>query len=67
MKSCPVCELVYSHELLQFCRFDGTRLVDTNWGEATTQLLPLPQMSIRNTGPHVERRTGDLKTPNPFR
>ena len=62
-----MCELVYSHELLQFCRFDGTRLVDINWGEATTQLLPLPQMSIRNTGSHVERRTGDLKISNQFR
>ena len=66
MKSCPMCDLVYSHELLQFCRFDGTRLLDPYWGEATTQLLPLPQMSIQNSGSHVARRTGELKTPNQF-
>ena len=67
MKTCPICDLVYSHELLQFCRFDGTRLVDTYMGEATTHLLPLPQISIQNSGSHVDRRTGELKTPNQFR
>ena len=64
MKSCPTCELVYSYELLQFCRFDGTRLVETYSGEATTQLLPLPQISIPNAGAPVDPRTGELKTPN---
>lgn len=67
MKSCPTCDLVYSYELLQFCRFDGTRLVETYWGEATTQLLPLPQMPIRNTGAPIDRRTGELKNHKQFR
>lgn len=67
MKSCPTCDLVYSHELLQFCRFDGARLVEIYWGEATTQLLPLPQMSIQNSGAPVDSRTGELNTPNQFR
>ena len=67
MKSCPTCDLVYSHELLQFCRFDGDRLVEIYWGEATTQLLPLPQMSIQNSGAHVRPRTGELKNSNQLR
>jgi len=67
MKSCPICDLVYSHDLLQFCRFDGTRLVDTYWGEATTQLLSLPQRSVQNTGADVDPRTGEVKIPNQFR
>ena len=37
MKACPRCDLVYNYELLQFCRFDGTRLVKTYSGEETTQ------------------------------
>ena len=61
MKSCPTCDLVYSHELLQFCRFDGARLVETYWGEATTQLLPLPQMPHIKAVTPVNSRTGELK------
>ena len=60
MKRCPTCDLVYNHELLQFCRFDGARLDDAYRREATTQLLPLPEMSNHNSGAHVEHRTGEL-------
>lgn len=67
MKTCPTCDLVYSHELLQFCRFDGTRLVDANEGEATTQLLPLAQTPSQNTGAPVDHRTGELKNHSQFR
>ena len=66
MKACPTCELVYSYELLQFCRFDGARLVNTYSGEETTQSLLLPQMSDQNTGAHADHRTGELKTHNQF-
>ena len=62
MKSCPTCDLVYSYERLQFCRFDGARLVDTYWGEATTALLPPPQKPNQNTGAHIDPRTGELKS-----
>jgi len=59
--------LVYSNELLQFCRFDGTRLVNPYSGEETTQLLPPPPMLNQNTGAHVDHHTGELKTYNQFR
>ena len=63
-KACPTCDLVYNYELLQFCRFDGTRLVNTYGGEETTKLLTPPQMSHQNAGARVDRRTGELKTHN---
>jgi len=62
MKACPTCDLVYSYELLQFCRFDGTPLVNTYSGEDTTQqLLPPLQILSQNTGALVDHRTGDLR------
>jgi hypothetical protein len=67
MKACPRCDLVYNYELLQFCRFDGTRLVNMYTGEETTQSLSLPQMSNQNTGAHVDPRTGELNTHNQLR
>ena len=66
MKACPRCDLVYNYELLQFCRFDGTRLVNLYSGEETTQLLTPPQITNQNTGAHVDPRTGELKTHNQF-
>lgn len=68
MKACPLCDLVYNNELLQFCRFDGTRLVDMYSGEDTTrQLLAPPQLANENTGALIDPRTGELKTHNQFR
>jgi hypothetical protein len=64
-KACPTCDLVYSYELLQFCRFDGTRLVNTYSGEDTTQqLLPPPELLNQNTGAHIDHRTDELKSHN---
>ena len=68
MKACPRCEVVYNYESLQFCRFDGTRLVDVYSGEDTTQQLLLPpEITNQNTGALVDPRTGELKTHNQFR
>lgn len=61
MKACPTCDLVYNYELLQFCRFDGTRLVNMYSGEETTKLLPPPQLSDQATGAHIDSRTGELQ------
>ena len=61
MKACPTCDLVYNYESLQFCRFDGTRLVNTYSGEDTTQSLHLPQMPNQNKAAHVDHRTGELQ------
>ena len=68
MKACPTCDLVYNYELLQFCRFDGTRLVNMYSGEDTTQqLLFPPQILNQNpTGP-FDHRTGELKPHTRFR
>lgn len=62
MKACPTCDLVYSYELLRFCRFDGTRLVNTYSDEDTTQqlLLPPPVGNQIPTAP-VDHRTGELQ------
>ena len=61
MKACPRCDLVYNYELLQFCRFDGTRLVNMYSGEETTQLLTPQAISNQNTGALVDPRTGELQ------
>ena len=61
MKACPTCDLVYSYELLQFCRFDGTRLVDSYSGEDTTQQLSLPHMPNQNPTAPVDDRTDELQ------
>jgi hypothetical protein len=61
MKACPTCDLVYNYELLQFCRFDGTRLVNTYSGEETTQQLTLPEMPNRNPTAPLDHRTGELQ------
>ena len=62
MKTCPTCDLVYNYELLQFCRFDGTRLVNTNSGEDTTQQLLLPiEIGNQNPALPVDHRTGELQ------
>ena len=60
MKACPTCDLVYHYELLQFCRFDGTRLVELYCGEDTTQLLP-PPMPHQPTRARIDSRTGELQ------
>jgi hypothetical protein len=52
--------LVYKYEALNFCRFDGTRLVNAYSSEETTQLLT-PPISNQNTGALVEPRTGELQ------
>ena len=64
MKACPKCDVVYNHESLQFCRFDGTRLVNLYSGEETTQLLSTPPILNQNTGALANSRTGELKTHN---
>jgi len=65
MKACPRCDVIYSYESLQFCRFDGTRLVDAYSAEDTTQqLLATPEMLNQNTGAHADNRTGELNTHN---
>jgi len=61
MKACPTCDLVYDYELLQFCRFDGTRLVDTYSGEDTTKQLFLPGIPNQNLTAPVDRRTDELQ------
>jgi hypothetical protein len=61
MKACPTCDLVYNYELLQYCRFDGTRLVDTYSGEETTKQLSLPDMSNQNLIAPVDHRTDELR------
>ena len=61
MKACPRCDVVYKNELLQFCRFDGTRLVSLYSGEETTQLLSPPKISNPNKAAHVEHHTSDLE------
>jgi len=62
MKACPTCDLVYKYELLQFCRFDGARLVNTYSGEDTTkQLLFPPQPGNQNPTAPVDHRTGELQ------
>jgi len=66
MKACPTCDLVYNYELLQFCRFDGARLVNTYDSEETTKMLPSPQLSQPNAGAHIDR-TGELKSHNHIR
>ena len=60
MKACPTCDLIYNYDLLQFCRFDGARLVKMYSSEETTKLLPPTQMINQNTGTHVDHRTGEL-------
>jgi len=47
--------------LLQFCRFDGTRLVNTYSGEDTTKQLSFPEMPNQNPTPPVDHRTGELQ------
>ena len=61
MKACPTCDLVYDYERLQFCRFDGTRLVNTYSGEDTTKQLSFPEMPNQNPIPPVDHRTGELQ------
>lgn len=61
MKACPTCDLVYNYELLQFCRFDGTRLVNTFSGEDTTQQLTLPHMPKQIPKTPLDNRTGELQ------
>ena len=61
MKACPTCDLVYNFELLQFCRFDGTRLVETYLGEETTQQLSLPHMPNQNLTAPADHRTDELQ------
>ncbi len=62
MKACPTCDLVYNYELLQFCRFDGTRLVNTYSDEDTTQQLLFPRhMWNQNPAASVDHRTGELQ------
>lgn len=51
MKRCPTCDQSYRLESLQFCRFDGTRLLDAAWHEAPTLSLPHDQISNPETGP----------------
>ena len=52
MKICTVCGKIYGSELLRFCRFDGSRLVDTSSCEAPT---------IRLKPHEVPRKTGGLR------
>jgi hypothetical protein len=63
MKACPTCDLVYNYELLQFCRFDGSRLVNTYSGEDTTQQLLFPtQIANKSPTVPVDNRTGELQS-----
>jgi hypothetical protein len=52
MKRCPVCGKIYGYELLRFCRFDGSRLVDASSCEAPT---------IRLKPHEVPHQTGGLR------
>jgi hypothetical protein len=61
MKACPTCDLVYNYDLLQFCRFDGTRLVNVYSSEETTKLLPPTQRINKTSRAHVDHRTGELQ------
>ena len=52
MKRCTVCGKIYGYELLRFCRFDGSRLVDASPGEAPT---------IRLKPHEIPHQTGGLR------
>lgn len=67
MKACPTCDLVYNYELLQFCRFDGARLVNAYSSEDTTQQLTLPLMPNPATVARIDHRTDELESHNQFR
>lgn len=61
MKRCPICGKIYSNELLRFCRFDGSRLVDASWCEAPTILLEPHELPQKTGGLRVDGVTGEHK------
>ena len=61
MKRCPVCEKIYGSELLRFCRFDGSRLVDVSWNEAPTILFDSPPVFDQTEGLRVDSATGEFE------
>lgn len=61
MKRCPVCGKIYSYELLRFCRFDGSRLMDVSNCEAPTILLNPHEVPHKTGGLRVESVTGEHK------
>ena len=64
MKACPTCDVVYNYELLQFCRFDGTRLVNTYDSEETTKMLA-PVLSKPQVGALVDGTGYQITQPYP--
>ena len=61
MKRCPLCEKIYGNELLRFCRFDGSRLIDVSWWEAPTIRFDAHEIASQTGGLHVDSATGELK------
>lgn len=59
MKRCPLCGKIYGYELLRFCRFDGSRLLDVSSGEAPTIRLKPHEISHKTGGLRVESVTGE--------
>lgn len=59
MKRCPVCEKIYAFDLLRFCRFDGSRLVDVLSCEAPTIRFKPHEIPHRTGGLRVESVTGE--------
>ncbi len=58
MKRCPVCGNIYGYEMLRFCRFDGSRLLDTSACEAPTILLNADELRHKTGGLRVDSVTG---------
>lgn len=61
MKRCPFCEKVYENELLRFCRFDGSRLVDVSWWEAPTIRFESHEIPFQTGGLRGDEATGEFK------
>jgi len=59
MKRCPLCGKIYGYELLRFCRFDGSRLLDITSCEAPTILLNPDEVPHKTGGLRVESVTGE--------
>ena len=65
MKRCPLCGKIYGYELLRFCRFDGSRLLDTTSCEAPTILLN-PEELPHNTGGLLVENVNSERQIQPF-
>jgi hypothetical protein len=65
MKRCPLCGKMYGYELLRFCRFDGSRLLDITSSEAPTIRFNADEVPCKTGELRVESVTGEHKV-HPF-